>query len=320
MFNTLIRRFFALQEACEVSSSVKNTGGGCDKVLGPSKMILAGPQGLVIPADTTDIVAYIKEQIHAHVSARVYPFFGNAKPLWNVVDNVGDDISETSEYTGEIVYIRSGVINREYQTTKGGLCLAKTLISFRNSGKFFMEVDKDGNYMLYKNSDGTYSFIPTLNLGGKSPTIATGTTQFKNRFNLSFDGDAYINATIFSDGLGLLDLKGLEDVDVYVDDDSTPSTTTEIYVNVKTECGSTDLVDLLSTPLADVDNFIITKVEDGSIVTPSAAAIVDGQIQLTGVYEAGKDYTVELASAADLYANDIVYYEGQTKATVSIPA
>lgn len=316
MFNNLFKRFFALQEACEVTSSQKNTGGGCDDVLGPSTMIFAGPPGTVIPSTETDIVSWIKEKIHADASARIYPFFGNARPLWTVTDNVGEDVTETSDYTGEVAFIRPGVVNREYQTTKGGLCFADAIISFRNSGKYFFEVDKDGKYILKKNSDGSYSLIPTLNLGGKSPIQATGTTQYKNRFGLSFDGDAYRGAKVFKNGLGLLDLKGLEDVDVTEGDGV--SSITKLYVKVTTECSSTDLVDLLDVALADVDNFIILD-EAGAVVTPSAIAIVNGEIELTGTFVSGDSYTVSLASAADLYTNGIFYYEGISAAVITIP-
>lgn len=315
MFNNLIRRFFALSEACDVDTSVKNTGGGCDDMLGTSKMIFAAPPGLVIPANTTDIVAWAKTQIHSVPSARLYPFFGYAKPLWTVVYNDSDDISETSDYTGEIAFIRAGVSNRVYETTRGGLCLAKSLISFRNSGYDFFEVDGDGKYALIKNSDLTYGLIPALNMGGKSPNFATGTTQYKNRFALSFDPTNYINATIFNNGSGLLSLKGLEDSGVYVDATSTPSTITQIYVKVKTECGSQDLVALLDATLADVDAWII-KNSIGAVIVPSAVAIVNGQVRLTGTFPAGV-YTVSLADTETLYANNIVYYEGKTSASVT---
>lgn len=314
MFNNLIRRFFALAEACDVDTSVKNTGGGCDKMLGTSKMLFAAPKGVVIPANTTDIVAWVKEQIHAAPSARVYPFFGYAKPLWNVVYNDSADVNETSEYTGEIAFIRAGVSNRVYETTHGGLCLAKALVSFRNSGYDFFEVDGDGIYALVKNSDGTYSFITALNMGGQSPSFASGTTQYKNRFGISFDPTNYINATVFDGGEGLLSLKGLEDVDVYVDVDSTPSTETTIYVKVKTECGSQSLVSLLGSAIAVVAAWSVVD-DTGTPHVPSAAAILGDEVVLTGTFPAG-DYVVSLKDPSVLYDNDIVYYEGKTSAEV----
>lgn len=317
MFNKLIVMMYALQEACATSTSVKNTGGGCDKVLGPVKMIFAAPPGQVIPAGTTDIVAYIKEAIHADASARFYPFFGYARPLWNVVANDSDDVTETSEYTGEIVYIRPGVSNRVYQTTKGGLCYAEQLLSFKNSGYEFFEVDGDGNYALLKNEDLSYSLIPTLNLGGKSPLFATGTTQYKNQFAISFDPTAYIAAKVMEGGRGLLSLKGLEDVNVT--EGTGVSSTTKLYVKVITDCGNKDLVDVLGVALADVDNFVVTNHATGAIVTPTGVAIVNGEIELTGTFTSGQTYDVALATAADLYANNIVYYEGKTAASILIP-
>ena len=80
-------------------------------------------------------------------------------------------------------------------------------------------------------------------------------------------------------GEGLLSLKGLEDVIVYTDSTSTASTTTNIYVKVKTECGNKSLVSLLGAALADVDNFVI-KNAAGTEIVPTAAALQKSRLFL----------------------------------------
>lgn len=307
----------ALAEACEPGAgAIKNPGGSCDKMLGPSKGLFAGPTDLVIPSGTTDIVAFMKEQIHAaDAAARVYPLFNYQRPIFNMTATPATDVTETSDYTGEVIFIRPGTENREYFTTKGGLCFAEALLSFRNSGLGFMDIDGAGLYTLFKESDGSYRFLNALNISS-GITAATGNTVFKNRFTLSYDPEQYITATVFSDGLGLLSLKPLEDVDVTAGEQT--QTTTNIFVKVTTECGGKDVVALVGSGLAQITNFIV-KDDTGTPVVISAAAIVGGEIRLTGTFVSSETYTVELSDTATLFANDVFYYEGQGIAEVTIP-
>lgn len=306
----------ALIEACQGSTSIKNPGGGCDKMLGPSKGLFAGPTDLVIPSGTTDIVAYMKEQIHAAAGSRVYPLFTYQRPIFSMTANPATDVSETSDYTGEVIFIRPGTENREYFTTKGGLCFAEAMLSFRNSGLGFMDIDGAGLYVLAKQSDGSYRFLSALNMSS-GITAATGNTVFKNRFTVSYDPEQYITGTVFSDGLGLLGLKPLEDVIVETGEQT--QSTTNIFVKVTTECGGKDVIALVGSGIAQVTNFIVTKVSDGTHPTITAAAIQNGEVKLTGTFVTGTAYTVELAPTTTLYANDVFYYEGQEAATVTIP-
>ena len=308
----------ALIEACQGSTSIKNPGGGCDKMLGPSKGLIVGPTDWVIPDTTTDIVSVIKEQIHAPAGSRVYIVANFTRPIFNMTVEAATAVEETSDYTGEIIYLRSGTENRTYKTTKGGLCLAKAWATFRNSGLGFMDIDGAGLYTMYKDTEsGDYSLITALNMGGAGIDTASGSTVFKNNFRLSYDPDQYINATVFDGGYGLLSLKNLEDVDVEAGTQT--QTTTNIFVKVLTECGGRDLVSLLGADLAQVTNFHVTNHATGATVTITAAAIQNGEVKLTGTFVSAQAYDVALADTTTLYANDIFYYEGQGVATVTIP-
>lgn len=305
----------ALVEACTGSTTIKNPGGGCDKMLGPSKGLFAGPTDLVIPSGTTDIVTYMKQQIHAAAGSRVYPLFNYQRPIFGMNVTPATDVSETSDYTGEIIFIRPGTENREYLTTKGGLCFAEALLSFRNSGLGFMDIDGAGLYVLAKQSDGSYRFLNTLNMSS-GITAATGNTVFKNRFTLSYDPEQYITATVFDDGLGLLQLRALEDV-VLSEGDQT-QTTTNIFVKIATECGGKDVIALVGAALEDESNFIV-KDDTGTPVAISAAAIIGGEIRLTGTFVSADTYTVELAATPTLYTNNVFYYEGTNAVEITIP-
>jgi hypothetical protein len=79
------------------------------------------------------------------------------------------------------------------------------------------------------------------------------------------------------------------------------------------------VVALVGSGLAQVSNFIVKKVSDGSTVTITAAAIINGEVRLTGAFLSGSSYTVALAPTTTLYTNNVFYYEGQLIATVAIP-
>jgi hypothetical protein len=308
----------ALIKALSASTRLNNTGNLGGAALGPSKMFFALPPNLVIPSGTTDIVVYMKAQIHAASASRVYPLFGYSAPLWDVTNNNGQNITETSNYTGEIDFIRTGANNRTYITKADGrgFAFANALNSFRNSGYAFMDIDSTGLYLLVQNSDGSYSGVPALYMGGEGFQPATGTTNAKIQFSLAFDPDAYASGTVFQGGLGLLNLKGLQDAKVLAG--SQTQTITNVFVKVESVSTDADLIGS-NASLATLGNFLVTDHSGGAPVTVTAVAIVNGEIRLTGTYVSGHSYDVALAAASVLYGNNVFYIEGQQIGTVVIP-
>ena len=228
-------------------------------------------------------------------------------------------MTETME-DGSVQFVRYGMYNRSFLTDKGGLCLASALMKLGKNFSF-IDIDINGKVLQRVNADGTYSGVP-LNLGyAKSPDLATLKTVYKNAFMTSFSPNDYIKkGKIFAsdENEDILALRGLYDTEVFTAP-VTVQTITTIFVGVKTLCAETDLVDKYDSTLAVVGNFVVTKVSDGSVVVPSAAAVVNGEIRLTGTFVSGQSYYVALAAPSVLKAAGIVGYEGTKKATVPIP-
>jgi len=307
----------AIVKKCNVSASVQNTGIECSAAMGATKMFLLVPSGVTWTANQiADFVTTINTARHGASASRVYPIFGNQAPIITINVNDEDDVTEKFD-NGSEVFVRSGFANRIYETNQGGLCYAKALRSFLNSGYYFVEVDDQGNFIVKKNEDGTFSGFPAAYLGGKTPTAGSFKTVYKNRFGISYDPTIYINSgEIYSNGEGLLDLMGL--IDAELSDAGSPSTT-GVNVSIKTECAETDLVALLDSEWAQVSNFVVTKVSDGSAVTPSAVTIVGGHVHIAGTFASASVYTVALAAPSVLKTNGIEGYEGTVSVDITIP-
>jgi hypothetical protein len=304
-----------LTEACNISTSVKNSGVGCSAAMLATAQIIAGPLGLKIPANALlDFQAWVNTQMHAAPGSRIYPFFGSNAPIRTLNANDSADVEQTFD-DGSKVFITSGFANRTYETDAGGLCYAAVLRSFLNSGYGFIELDKTGQVTLKKNSDGTYGFFPCY-MGGGTPTAATFKTKYMNKFSVSYDPDVYVNSgKIFKGAEAVLDLMGLQDVELA---SGAAATTTTITITAIIECGGIDLIALLSTPLAQVSNFVLTDKAGGTHPTVTAVAIVNGKLQFTGTFVTGHTYNVAFAAPSVLFTNGIQGYDGAVQGGVDI--
>jgi len=298
----------ALVKACNVSQSVKNTGFECSSALGATAMIIAVPKTLKwTTSDMDDFPAYIQTQIHAAAASRAYPMFGDYAPIRIITVNDADDVTQTFD-DGFEVFIRSGFANRILETNEGGLCYAKALRSFINAGYAFIEIDKEGQSIFKKNSDGTFSGFPAY-LGGATPKPASFTEKYMNRLRLSYDPTALLNSGEIYSGLeAILGYMGL--IDVVLSSGGSP-TTTVLKVKVTTECAESDLTAIVGSPLAVAGNFTITKTSDSSTVTPSAVAIENDYVKFTGTFSSGSVYRVALNAPSVLKTNGVSGYEMQ---------
>lgn len=310
----------ALTNPCNLEATVVNTGSECDDAMNASAMIMLVPKDATWDDDDLDdFTGFLQTQIHATGRDRFLPIFGTSAPIRNIIDSKEEDVKETME-DGSVQFVRYGMYNRTFLTDKGGFCLAAALIKLGKNFSF-IEVDINGKVAQMVNADGTYSGFP-LNLGyAPTPDLATLKTVYKNAFMVSFSPKNYIEkGKVFASDADedILSLRGLFDTEVFKAP-ATVQTITTIFVGVKTLCAETDLVAKYGATLAAVGNFVVTKVSDGSVVVPSAAAVVNGEIRLTGTFVSGQSYYVALAAASVLKTAGIVGYEGTKKATVPIP-
>ncbi len=303
---------------CGVAANIQNTGSECtNPMLATGMLVMMPKDDKWEDADMEDFTGYINTKIHAAAGSRWYPIFGNAAPVRQINDGNESDVLETLE-DGSVQFIRYGMYNRTFLTTDGGLALAKALMGMKRDYAF-IEVDITGKVAKMKNSDGTYSGFPVNLAYAPAPILANLKSSYKNQFMISFSPNNYIKkGVIFTPDTDedVLSLRGLYDTKVTAG--SGTHSTTNIFVDVATIVGGSDLVARYGATLAVVSNFVV-KAANGSTITPSAAAVIGGEVRLTGVYTAATNITVSLAAPSVLKTAGIEGYEGTVSATVPIP-
>lgn len=306
-------------KACNIENTPKNTGKQCDVAMVATAMLIAMQQGLKFTdSDLEDPVGWLTTLIH---QKKAFPLFGQKAPIREINNEAEADQIVTLD-DGLKVFLRYGVYNRNFATTSGGLCYAQALQSFLNSGYDILEVDQQGQMLARKNSDGTYSALFTDFMYSPAPTLPDfKSTPFKNRFSYSFSPVELVqNGIIFKGASALLSMMGLIDAAITIGTGT--QSTTKLYIGVQSDCAEEDLVAKFGASLGtDETNF---KVEDSAVpgvaVTPSAAAIVSGEVELTGTFTSGHKYKVWGADPTVWLANDIEGYDASGKyAEITIP-
>lgn len=310
---------------CDLNVAPSNTGIDCSAAMKASAMIIVMPHGTKwTDTDITtagSFTSFLNSKISAAPSLRWYPIFGNNAPIASITESNESDVLETLD-DGSQSFIRYGMYNRTFVTTKGGLSLASHLMSLRGSQYDFIEVDIIGQVATMQNADGSYSGFPVNLMYAPASELANLKTTFKNKFMLSFSPKTYIQSgKIFASDAteDILSVTGLKDTQVTVG--VTTQTATNIFVGVSTVGAKTDLVALYpgASGIAQVTNFVVTKKTDGSSVSITAATIAGGEVQLTGTFTSGSQYVVALAAPSVLSANGVTGYDGTVSATISIP-
>lgn len=308
----------AMINPCLAGLTIKNTGVECSEAMLATYAIVMMPKSAFWDSsDEADFTGYLNDRLHDVAGSRWYWLFGRAAKVNGITDSPEADVYETME-DGSKSFIRNGMFNRTFMTTKGGDCFAKALQSIPHDYAF-IEIDAEGKVKRLENTDGTFSGFPVNVAAAPTPELANFTKGFKNKFTLDFSPADYVNNGSIVKGDStedILSLKGLLDTDVL--QGAGTNSTTKIYVKVRTECAQTDLVALYGATLAAVGNFVV-KNGNNSTNTPSAAAVVAGEIELTGTFTTSTNITVSLAAPSVLLAAGIVGYEGVSSATCAIP-
>lgn len=306
----------AIKKACFVKTSVKNTGKECDTSMVATAMLIAIKRGhKITDADLANPVPWMNLLIHQRIA---FPLFGQQAPIREIQNSAEGDITVTLD-DGLKVFLRYGLYNRGFATTSGGLCYAQALQSLNKSGYDIIEVDQTGQMLLRRNSDGTYGGLITDFMYAPSPILADfKSTPYKNRFEYTFSPIELVNnGVIFNGATELLSMMGLVDAVPFTTLISTPSTTTNIFFGVKTECAEDDLVTTVGTPLAIPSNWVVKESITGAVVVTSAGVIVGDEVKLTGTFLSGKKYLVT-GSTADIWLTNNI--DGYDSATNSVPA
>lgn len=298
----------AIVKACSVNTNIKNTGKECDTAMVATAMLIAIHSSVTFTlTDMLDPVTWLTLLIQQR---KAFPLFGQQAPINTINNNAESDILVTLD-DGTQVFLRYGIYNRLFETISGGFCYAESLQSLNKSGYRLLEIDQQGQMLARKNSDGTFSGFITTFMYAPSPTWADfKTNPYKNRFQISFSPVEIVNnGIIFENAESLLSMMGLIDIKYTL---AAAATTTKLKFNVLTECAEGDLVALFPSVIVDLDLYIVTNKATGAVVTPSAAAIVSGHLELTGVFVSGQTYHVIGSTPAVWQTNLLPGYDGSS--------
>jgi hypothetical protein len=299
----------AVKRACLISTEVRNTGKTCDAVLGATAMLLAVPDALEFTeADLADPVSWLNTQIHAALSTRVYPMFGQKAPIRTLNNSQDADVMVTLD-DGLQVFIRYGLAHRIFATTSGGLCYAKALQSFNSSGYRIIEIDQFGKMLVELQVNGKYKGMTTEFMYSPAPILPDlKSTVWQNQFKISYNPLRVVQNGVILDGAeAMLASMGL--IDAKITSTGATSTITYLEVNVITECTESDLVALFTTKWNSNTLFAVTNKATGATVTITGVTNVGGKLRLAGTFVVGQTYVVVGTTAAALKAALIEGYE-----------
>lgn len=308
----------AFDNPCLLDENVVNTGTECNDAMGPTALILLGDSSIEFTKAQIegDMLATLETAIHASGKGRVYPLFGNNAPIRDIQNTNGDNVLEEMP-DGSTAFVRSGKFTRLFLTKEGGDCLAKILYQMNGSSLGFIEVDANNKVKMRKLANGNYGFIPVNMIDAPLPSLASFTEVFKNAFRMNFDPKYYVKeAVTFVSSEDLTGLSGLVNAEIVAGTQA--AATTYVFVKVQSVCANTNLVAEFPTEIVEIDNFVVK--EGTTVITPSAVAIVGGEVKITFAAQTSGDIiTVTGANAATLKANGIEGFDIVSGVSITLP-
>ncbi len=302
----------ALITPCDVTEEESfNTGieGNC--ALGVAAgIIIVNSTDTWTKADMADPDAFIKARIHAGTSQRFRPVF---QGIFDFAYAKESDQTEANPIKGTTRVTRPGGLTFTY-TWEGGLCLAGRLAAVQGKSYRYIPFDSDSQFLLNKNLDGTYSGLESSDITANYNPFTPGSSA-KSILVLNTPYKKYVRAELFKANVDLTDLNGLIDVDIIK---AAAATTTKLIIGVQTQCKKTDLIAKYPTAIADLDLYIVTNKATGAVVTPTAAAVVGGRIELTGTYVTGQTYIVTGSAPSVWLANLIEGYDATNPVEITV--
>jgi hypothetical protein len=287
----------------QTAATVSNTGFEGNVALGVAKgLYIVQDSDTWTDADMADVSDFVKNRIHAK------KWFPVLKGIFDFAIANESDVTEANPITGTTTRLRAGGFTITYTFNDGGLVLAKALRNFR-TGYRVVCLDQDRQFMQRKNADGTKAGLKCTDISS-SILPATGSTTFKNTLVLSISQDEYINYSQIekvSEDDDISDFSGLVDVEITK---AAAASTTKLKLSVRTKEGKTDLIAKYNTTMADLDLYVIKNKATGATITPTAAAVVAGVVEITGTFVSGQTYIVNGSTPAVWLTNLIENYDG----------
>lgn len=304
----------AIVKACQVGTSIRNTGKECDIAMGPTALIIMTPPGFSFKlSDLTNPNSWLTKCIHASQQLRIYPLFGLKTPISTITNNKENDVLVTLD-DGTQVLLRYGMYNRMYETIAGGLCYAEVLQSLNRSGYGMIEIDGTGQMLVHDNMDGTpttegtYTGLTTTFMYGTSPTLADlKTTPYKNGFQVSYSPTEMVNnGAILKGAQGLLSYMGLiETKIVNAGAISKSGFTASTSTNTVVRGATNDTIDIFSPDGADLSGVVIQTGAETSdtLLAAKVVTAINGFTATTGWSATNAAGVITLTAPADYGAN-----------------
>jgi hypothetical protein len=269
-----------------------NTGvGTC--FLEPDKWIGAiqvTPDFKIAQSDVADLLAFLNTKIHAAIGTRIFP----GPKLINLTDNTEDSTINTTDY-GTKIFVKDGFYDWTFRYQKGGVQLHQELAKNAGANKYFLFFDK--NNVLYGYTSGGFLkgfpveqyLIPPwrLNTGSEA-------ALYNQRFIVD---PIYLNQGnlgFLQVGFNLIDLAGLQDVELTVIDQAANVAT----VQVRSKISDVNLYETYKTNLLQTTAWRAFKSDlSASSVTGIADNAADEAFDVT---VSPADYAAEVDGASML--------------------
>lgn len=291
-----------------------NTGyGDCFLSL---KNIVGGaivPKNRVFTAEELEsaetLLAAIQADIIADAAERIYPL----ATFEGLTDNTEAPTKQTLGY-GRIAITREGNYDLSFQFVDGGQCLSNSLRKFNKGNRSVILWDADGVLVGWK-VGATLKGIPLELFYQNAQTLSDSSNVTSYVLEIAFK-KPYLNELMGFVQMNVGDLgalRGLQNIVLY---ETTGSNLPILKMKAKTGCNGFDLYETYSTELAD-DELWTAKNDDGETIAITSV-VVDATLKAWTVtvdsgdpnYPTSGGVTIGLASAADLFAAGIEYFEG----------
>lgn len=291
------------------ASNYGNTGvGTCflepDKFIGS---IQVTGDFKIAQSDVATLLEFLTTKIHAAIGTRIFP----GPKLINLTDNTEDSTINTTDY-GTKIFVKDGFYDWTFRYQKGGVQLHQELAKNAGANKYFLFFDKNNILYVYQ-SGGYLKGIPVEQYLLPPWRLNTGSEAalYNQRFIID---PLYLNGgnlgflQIEQDEFNLIDLAGLQDVELTIIDQSNNVAT----VQVRSKISDVNLYDAYKTNLLNTTAWRFFK-SDGSAssVTGVADNAADEGFDVTvnaAAYAAendGAETTIQLAIPSVLRAAPI---------------
>lgn len=253
-----------------------------------------------------------------NAAARIYPILE-----FQGMEPTSEERTQQTGGYGARRTVRRGKISWSFQMW-GGKCLHTALMGFDDRAASFdlLLVDENGIILGRETSTGGFGGFSLSDLYVGDYMLADGTNgaMWEIAFELSSSVEWNTDSRYIGTNNAFRDLRGLRNITLR---NATPGITPTpavgtYWLDITTDCGTTNLMDIYATELAIAGNWSATNATDGGVIsiTSRTATVFQGRTYLVFVFDTadadwtlGEDVRLQAANTSVLAANGIIGYE-----------